>query len=147
MLMTNTAYLGGSTDVTVYVRGFTASTGVPYTAGAHNTSGIGATYIRNKAASTTITLATQTASAAHTDGGFVHVAGGLYRLDLPDAAVATSADSVSVQVSGITDVVFTVARIDILGADPRSTTLDADVKKINGTTVLGNGTSGNLWRG
>ena len=144
--MTNTAYAGNSTDVTVEVRGFTASTGLPYTAGAFNTSGITAQYIRNRGSATTITLATQTANGAHSDGGFVHVAGGVYRLDLPDAAVASGADDVIIVVSGITDVTFTAARIEILGADPRSATVSANVTAINGTTVVGAGTSGNKWR-
>lgn len=144
--MTNTAYAGNSTDVTVEVRGFVASTGLPYTAGAHNTAGIAASYIRNRGASTAISLVTQTANGAHTDGGFVHVAAGIYRLDLPDAAVASGADDVVIQVSGITDVVFTVARIEILGSDPRSATVAANVTAINGATVVGNGTSGNKWR-
>lgn len=144
--MTNTAYAGNSTDVTVEVRGFTASTGLPYTAGTFSTSGLTIQYIRNRGAATSVTPVTQTATGTHTDGGFVHVAGGVYRVDLPDAAVASGADDVVVVVSGVTDVTFTVAQIAILGANPRSATTDANVTQINGTTVIGNGTSGNLWR-
>lgn len=138
--MTNTAYKGNSTDVTVELRGFTASTGMPYTNGAHNTSGITCSYIRNRGASTAISLVTQTATGAHTDGGFVHVAGGVYRLDLPDAAVATGTDDVIIQVSGVTDVVFTAVRIDILGADPRAASADANLVTINGQTTSASGT-------
>jgi hypothetical protein len=144
--MTNTAYLGGSTDVTVYVRGFTASTGLPITTVTHATSGLAINQIRNKAAAVSITPVTQTASGAHTDGGFVHVAGGLYRVDTTDATVASGADSAQVVVSGVTDVVFTVARIEILGANPRSATADVNVVKMNNTTVVGAGTSGDKWR-
>jgi hypothetical protein len=144
--MTNTAYLGGSTDVTVYVRGFTASTGLPITTVTHATSGLAINQIRNRAAAVSITPVTQTASGAHSDGGFVHVAGGLYRVDTTDATVASGADSAQVVVSGVTDVVFTVARIEILGANPRSATADANVTKINNTTVVGSGTSGDKWR-
>jgi hypothetical protein len=146
--MTNTAYLGGSTDVTVYVRGFTESTGAPYTAGAFNTATLVLQYVRNRGASTTsgFTPVTQTASGAHADGGFVHVVGGMYRVDLPDAAVAAGADSVQIIATGITGVVFTVARIEILGANPRSATADVNVVKMNNTTVVGAGTSGDKWR-
>lgn len=144
--MTNTAYLGGSTDVTVYVRGFTASTGLPVTTVTHATSGLAINQIRNKAAAVSITPVTQTASGAHSDGGFVHVAGGLYRVDTTDATVASGADSAQVVVSGVTDVVFTVARIEILGANPRSATADVNVVKMNNTTVVGSGTSGDKWR-
>jgi hypothetical protein len=122
--MTNTAYLAGSTDVTVYVRGFTASTGLPITTVTHATSGLTINQIRNKAAAVSITPVTQTAAGAHSDGGFVHVAGGLYRVDITDATVLTGADSAQVVVFGVTDVVFSVARFDILGADPRSAVAD-----------------------
>jgi hypothetical protein len=144
--MTNTAYLGGSADVTVYVRGFTASTGLPVTTVTHATSGLAINQIRNRAAAVSITPVTQTASGAHSDGGFVHVAGGLYRVDTTDATVASGADSAQVVVSGVTDVVFTVARIEILGANPRSATADVNVVKMNNTTVVGAGTSGDKWR-
>jgi hypothetical protein len=144
--MTNTAYLAGSTDVTVYVRGFTASTGLPYTAGAHNTSGLTINQIRNKAAAVSISPVTQTAAGAHTDGGFVHIAGGLYRVDTTDASVLTGADSAQIVVFGVTDVVFSVARIDIMAADPRSATADVNVVKMNNVTVVGAGTSGDKWR-
>jgi hypothetical protein len=144
--MTNTAYLGGSSDVTVYVRGFTASTGLPVTTVTHATSGLAINQIRNRAAAVSITPVTQTAAGAHSDGGFVHVAGGLYRVDTTDATVAAGADSAQVVVSGVTDVVFTVARIEILGANPRSATADVNVVKMNNTTVVGAGTSGDKWR-
>jgi hypothetical protein len=144
--MTNTAYLGGSSDVTVYVRGFTESTGAPYTAGAFNTSGLAINQVRNRAAAVSITPVTQTISGAHTDGGFVHVAAGVYRVDITDASVAASVDSVQIIVSGVTGVTFTVARIEILGANPRSATADVNVVKMNNTTVVGSGTSGDKWR-
>ena len=150
--MTNTAYAGNATDITVEVRGFVASTGLPYTAGTHSTSGLEIAYIRNRSAAVTATVGsspapvTQTANGAHTDWGFVHVNAGVYRIDIPDAAVASGADDVVIVASGITDVVFTPARIEILGSDPRSATVAANVTAINGATVVGNGTSGNKWR-
>jgi hypothetical protein len=139
--MTNTAYLGGSTDVTVYVRGFTESTGAPYTAGAWNTATVAINQVRNKAAAVAITPVTQTISGAHTDGGFVHVASGVYRVDITDASVAAGVDSVQIIVSGITGVTFTVARLDITGANPRSASADANIVSINGTTILGDGSA------
>lgn len=134
--MFTTAYAGGATDKSVYVRGFTISTGEIYTGGAYNTSGITAKYRRAGAnAEATITLATQTVSGAHSDGGFVHVSGGVYRLDLPDAAIASGSDFVDIWVYGITDVVFTTAHIDILGGDPRAATVDANVTSISGDSI------------
>jgi hypothetical protein len=119
---------------------------LPVTTVTHATSGLAINQIRNRAAAVSITPVTQTASGAHSDGGFVHVAGGLYRVDTTDATVASGADSAQVVVSGVTDVVFTVARIEILGANPRSATADVNVVKMNNTTVVGAGTSGDKWR-
>lgn len=144
--MTNTAYQTGATGVTVEVRGFAASTGLPYTAGAFNTAGITAQYVPNRAAAVSITLATQTASGAWTSGGFVHVAGGVYRLDVPDAAFASGADDVAIVVSGITDVVFTVARVDIMGSNPRSAVVDTNIEQVNNIQLQGDGTVGNPFR-
>jgi hypothetical protein len=118
--MTNTVYASGATGVTVEIRGFVVSNGLPYTAGAFNTAGITAQFIRNRSAATAITLVTQTAAGAWASGGFVHVAGGVYRLDVPNAAFATGADDVVIVVSGITDVTFSAATIDLAGSDPRA---------------------------
>jgi hypothetical protein len=139
--MLSTAYAGGATDKSVYVRGFTASTGLPYTAGAFDTASIAARYRRAGAnAEVTITPVTQTVSGAHTDGGFVHVSGGVYRLDIPDAAIAASSDYVDVWVYGITDVVFSTAHIDIVGSDPRAAAVAANVTQIAGQTASASGT-------
>ncbi len=84
----------GSTDVTVYFRVFayTASnipqpkTGLVY-------SGFTTYYCRQRGAATQITMATQTDTGAHSDGGLVQVSAtnmpGIYRFDLPDAVCAT----------------------------------------------------------
>lgn len=125
-MSTITAYVAGATDKQVYLIGYTASTGAPYTAGAYNTAGITIEYRRQGAnAAVAITPATQTVNGAHSDGGFVHISGGRYRLDIPDAVIATGADYAEVWVYGITDTVFTTAHIDIMGADPRAATVDA----------------------
>ena len=64
--------------------------GTPETGVVFNTAGIDLQYRRTLAASTAITEATLAAlTTAHTDGGFLHIGNGFYRLDLPDAAVAT----------------------------------------------------------
>lgn len=86
----------GSTDVTIYMRMLDSTTALPKTDGAYNSAGLTLSYVRDKAAAVSITPATQTAAGAHSDGGFVHVANGLYRVDLPDAACATGVDAVMV---------------------------------------------------
>jgi hypothetical protein len=86
----------GATDQSVTLYIVDNTTGLPVTSLAYNSSGIDLWYRREGAAVTSITEATQTASGAHSDGGFVHLANGVYRLDLPDAAVASGVDSVVV---------------------------------------------------
>lgn len=140
--MTNTAYAAGANSITVEVRAFVASTGLPNTALAFNTSGLTANYIRNRGAVTPITpLVTQTPAGAWTSGGFCHLADGIYRLDVPNAAFLAGADDVVITLSGVADCVFTAARIEILGADPRSATIAANLAQINGVTITGNGSS------
>ena len=86
-----------STDVTVTVRIVDSTDGTPETGVVYNTSGIDLEYWRYGANSVTdITEATQTVSGAHSDGGFVHLGNGYYRLDLPDAAVASGASAVEI---------------------------------------------------
>lgn len=87
----------GATDQTVVIKIIDSTDGTPETGVVFNTSGIDIEYWRHGANSVTdITEATQTVSGAHSDGGFVHLGNGYYRLDLPDAAVATGATAVEV---------------------------------------------------
>ena len=69
-----------------------------------STSGLSAYYIRNRSAPVAITLVTQTATGDWTSGGFAQINSsltpGVYRLDLPDAAVEAGADDVTVVVRG-----------------------------------------------
>ena len=68
------------------------------------TSGLSAYYVRNREAPTPITLVTQTATGTWASGGFAEISStftpGLYRLDIPNAAVAAGADDVTVVVRG-----------------------------------------------
>ena len=86
----------GATDQTIYVEAVEdvggTSPGEPKT-GLINTN-ITGSYVRTREARVAITMATlAAASATHVDGGFIEVDAantpGLYRTDLPDAAVAT----------------------------------------------------------
>lgn len=81
----------GSTDQSIRVLFIDNTTGLPVTGLVYNSSGIGISYERNGTV-TAITLATLgSGTAAHADGGFIHLSRGVYRLDLPDAAVASGA--------------------------------------------------------
>lgn len=87
----------GTTDQSVYLRIVDATDGTPETGVVYNTSGIDLWYRRTGGAKVSITEASLLAlTDAHSDGGFLHVGDGLYRLDLPDAAVAAGATSVLV---------------------------------------------------
>ena len=87
----------GSTDRSAYIRIIDSTDGTPETGVVYNTSGIAMWYRREGATQTAITEATLSAlDSAHSDGGIIHIGDGYYRLDLPDAAFATGANSVIV---------------------------------------------------
>jgi len=80
-----------------------------------STSGLSARYNRTRTASVSIPLVARTIAQAWTSGGFAEVDAtgmpGVYRLDLPDAALAAGADDVTVVVrsaSGTNGAVMTV---------------------------------------
>jgi hypothetical protein len=87
----------GTTDVSVTLRIVDSTDGTPETGVVFNTAGIDLWYRRDLAASVDITEATLAAlTTAHTDGGFLHINDGWYRLDLPDAACATGVAGVQI---------------------------------------------------
>jgi hypothetical protein len=69
-----------------------------------STSGLTARYNRTRTASVSISLVARTIAQAWTSGGFAEVDAtnmpGVYRLDLPDAALAAGADDVTIVVRG-----------------------------------------------
>jgi len=69
-----------------------------------STSGLSARYNRTRTASVSIPLVARTIAQAWTSGGFAEVDAtnmpGVYRLDLPDAALAAGADDITVVVRG-----------------------------------------------
>ena len=69
-----------------------------------STSGLTAHYNRTRTASVSIPLVARTIAQAWTSGGFAEVDAtnmpGVYRLDLPDAALASGADDVTIVVRG-----------------------------------------------
>lgn len=116
----------GATDQTIYVEVLdsTSTTGGRKTGLAYNTSSLTAYYVRNGGSATSITLATlAAANSAHSDGGFKEVDStnmpGIYRLDLPDAAVASGADSVVVTIKGATGMAQVSAEIQLVAVNPQ----------------------------
>ena len=87
----------GSTDTSTTIKIIDSTLGTPETGVVYNTAGIALWYRREGGANVAITEATLAAlDSAHADGGFKHIGDGYYRLDLPDAAWATGANSVLV---------------------------------------------------
>lgn len=119
----------GSTSQTIYleVLDSASTTGGRKTGIAWNASGLTAYYARTRGAATQITLASlASASAAWTSGGWIEVDAtnmpGIYRLDLPDAAVATGAQSVVITVKGASGMVQVSKEIRLVAYDPDDAT-------------------------
>ena len=112
-----------STDVTVYlfIQDSSVTTGAGLTGLAYNSSGLVCYYVRPLAAAAALTLATQTVTGSHADGGFVEVSSanmpGIYRLDLSDAICATGVDSVVVMLKGATNMAPVTLEIQLTNVD------------------------------
>jgi len=114
----NYSIKAGSTDVSVVLRIIDSTDGTPETGVVYNTSGIDLEYRREGAASVDITEATLSAlTDSHSDGGFLHIGNGYYRLDLPDAAVAGGAAGVLIH-GTVTGMVVIGAYIQLVAYDP-----------------------------
>jgi len=140
------AIVPGATDQSITIRIIDSTTGVPEEAVEHDTSGISLWYWRPGSTKTAITpAALASLDAAHSDGGIEHIDDGEYRLDLPDAAVASGVNWVVVggTVTGMI-VLGTVIPLNIASAadvvnewetqsqaDP--TGFHVNVKEVNGT--------------
>ncbi|NUQ71711.1 MAG: hypothetical protein HUU17_12950 [Chthonomonadales bacterium] len=109
--MAKLSMMAGSTDQTLllFIQDSTKTDGSGLTGLAYNTSGLTCYYARPGASAAAISLASQTVTGSHTDGGFVAVDGtnmpGLYRLDIPDAVVASGVRSVVIMLRGAANMV------------------------------------------
>ena len=112
-----------STDVTVYVfiQDSSKTDGSGLTGLVYNSASLVASQVRPLTARVAITLATQTVTGAHSDGGFVEVDAtnmpGVYRLDLPDAVCVTGVDSALVMLEGATNMAPIVLEIQLTDFD------------------------------
>jgi hypothetical protein len=106
-----------SQSIQIFIRDSSVTTGAGLTGLAFNTSSLTAYYVRPAGTATAITLATQTAGGAWSSGGFVAIDGtnmpGMYRLDVPDAALASGADSVVIMLKGAANMSPCTAEIDL----------------------------------
>ena len=113
----------GSTDESITLEilddtSFLQETGVVY-----NTASLALWYRRDGAAKTSITPVTLASlTTAHTDGGFLHISDGSYRVDVPDAAFATGVEKVvfggsvpnMIIHSGTVNLIDEVAAVDVI---------------------------------
>jgi hypothetical protein len=124
-----------STDVSVYVfiQASNVTTGAGLTGLTFETASLVASYVRPLGSRAALTLATQTVTGAHSDGGFVEVDAtnmpGVYRLDLSDAVCATGVPSVVVMLKGAANMAPLLLEIqltdfDLNDASPNVTVAD-----------------------
>jgi hypothetical protein len=121
-----------SQTVDIFLQDSSSSTGQGLAGLVHNSAGLVASYRKGATGSrTAITLATQTVGGAYSSGGFVEIDAtnmkGVYRLDIPNAAVDTEG-FVTLYLYGATNLLPTALRIDCRP-------LPVDVKKFGGTNI------------
>jgi hypothetical protein len=126
-----------SVSVNVFIRDTSVTTGAGLTGLAYNTASLTAYYTRQNAAATAITLATQTATGAYSSGGFVAVDGtnmpGLYRLDIPDAVLASGVNSAYIMLKGATNMEPCVIEIQLATFDVQSSAPAVNATQFAGT--------------
>lgn len=112
--------LKGATDQSVVIRIIDATDGTPETGVLAATSGLDLQYRREGAVAVALTEADLSAlNDAHSDGGLLHIGGGYYRVDLPDAAVASGSDGVLV-FGTVTGMVVIGAYLHLVAYDPEN---------------------------
>jgi hypothetical protein len=93
--------------LTIFIQDSSSSTGAGLTGLVFNSAGLTCYYVRPGSAAAALTLATQTVTGAHSDGGFVEIDAtnmpGWYRLDPSDAIIAAGVDSVGIHLKGATN--------------------------------------------
>lgn len=142
----------GATDqsVVIFIPDSSSTTGAGKTGLAYNTASLVCYYVRPGSAAAQLTLATQTVTGAHSDGGFVEVDAtnmpGFYRLDLSDAILATGVNSVAMMLKGASGMAPVPIEIQLTDFDLNTSTQKVDLDTIKtqpitcaaGVTVLAN---------
>lgn len=108
-----------SQTIDILVYDSSSTTGAGLTGLVFNTSNLVCYYRRGATGSATqITLATQTVGGAYSSGGFVEISAanmpGVYRLDLPDAVLATGVDRASLLCKGAANMVPVKVDIELI---------------------------------
>lgn len=107
--------------VVIFIQDSSSAVGAGKTGLAFNTASLVAYYVRPGSAAVSITLATQTVTGAYSSGGFVEIDStnmpGLYRLDIPDAALASGVNSVVVMLKGAANMAPVALEIQLSSAN------------------------------
>ena len=126
----------GAASVSLDIFAQNSTDGTALTGLAYNTANLTAFY-RRGAAITAITLVTQTVSGAYASGGFVEISAtsyeGGYRLDIPDAVLATGVDRASIVLRGAANMQPIFINIDL--TDPvnvNNGVLDSNLVQMGG---------------
>jgi hypothetical protein len=113
----------GEVDVSlvIFIQDSSSTVGAGLTGLVYNSASLVCYYCRPGSAAAQLTLATQTVTGAHSDGGFVEIDStnmpGAYRLDLSDTIVSSGVDSVVVMLKGATNMAPCVLEIQLTDMD------------------------------
>lgn len=111
--------LKGTTSYVTYIfiQNSSVTTGAGLTGLVFNSASLTCYYVRPLAAAVAVTLVTQTVTGAYSSGGFVEVSAanmpGVYRLDIPNAALASGVDSVVLELKGATNMAPVLLEIQL----------------------------------
>lgn len=111
----------GSIDVSliIFVSDSSSIVGAGLAGLLYNASGLTCYYVRPGSAAAQLTLATQTVTGAHSDGGFIQIDStnmpGVYRLDLSDAIIAPGVANVVLLLKGAANMVSLPIEIQLGG--------------------------------
>jgi hypothetical protein len=112
-----------SKSVDIFVQDSSVTTGAGLTGLVYNSGSLTAYYHRAGSAATAITLATlASATAAWSSGGFIAVDGtnmpGVYRLDIPDAVLASGVNEAVIMLKGAANMAPVVLEIQLVSFNP-----------------------------
>lgn len=107
----------GATNPRVHVTFLVPSTGFGQTSLTHSTAGLTLAYRRSNASPVPILLAAGSLTTGWVSGGFVHVGGGVYQLDLPTAAAVSGVDSLVLVATGLPSDTMMVPCVVPMGPD------------------------------
>ena len=108
-----------SQSIDIFIEDSSSTIGAGLAGLVFNSAGLAAYYRRGATGSATvIALATQTVGGAYSSGGFVEVQAtnmkGVYRLDIPDAVLATGVDFITIDLYGATNMAPCIVRIELV---------------------------------